>query len=220
MHTTANKERLLSAINNILSEELADGFTFSCDKISLLELSHKTYPGFRIMLRVETGIMKDSIQIDIGVGDVVTPETYTITMFHYQGRPLFEGEISLLIYPIETIFAEKLETVIPKGRTNSRMKDYHDLLLLSREKQLFDEGKLQSSLLRTFLHRNTPLTTIIFDERDLSIIQPLWTNHLQMLGRLAAELNLPTNIAMIIAEINNRVLPFTLTPPKIISVSP
>jgi hypothetical protein len=41
---------------------------------------------------------------------------------------MFEGEISLVVYPPETIFAEKLETVLSKGAANSRMKDYHDLL--------------------------------------------------------------------------------------------
>lgn len=70
--------------------------------------------------------MKDKIQIDVGVGDAVEPKNLKIKLFQYRGKPFFEEAISLLVYPIETIFAEKLETVISKGAGNSRMKDYHD----------------------------------------------------------------------------------------------
>lgn len=74
--------------------------------------------------------MKDRIHIDIGTGDVVSPTPRDLNLVQYRDKPLFESQISLLVYPPETIFAEKLETVISKGTINSRMKDYHDLLLL------------------------------------------------------------------------------------------
>ncbi len=91
------------------------------------------YPGYRFGLKGTFGRMRDKIQIDVGIGDVVTPTTRELHFFQYKGKPMFfEGEISLVVYPSETIFAEKLETVLSKGAANSRMKDYHDLLLLTR----------------------------------------------------------------------------------------
>lgn len=72
--------------------------------------------------------MKDKIQVDVGIGDEVMPKNLKIKLFQYKGKPFFENAISLPVYPIETFFAEKLETVISIGAGNSRMKDYHDQL--------------------------------------------------------------------------------------------
>ncbi|WP_202972541.1 nucleotidyl transferase AbiEii/AbiGii toxin family protein [Legionella drozanskii] len=53
------------------------------------------------------------------------------------------------VYPVETIFAEKLETIISRGAANSRMKDYHDLLLLCREDGLLDKARLKNNIDQT-----------------------------------------------------------------------
>ncbi len=86
---------------------------------------------------------------------------------------MFEGEISLIVYPPETIFAEKLETVLSKGAANSRMKDYHDLLLLTREPHIIDIHKLQVSLKSTFSNRGTNLEFIAFTEDELKPMEKL-----------------------------------------------
>jgi hypothetical protein len=54
---------------------------------------------------------------------------------------------------VETIFAEKLETIISRGAANSRMKDYHDLLLLCREDRLLDKARLKDNIGHTFQNR-------------------------------------------------------------------
>jgi hypothetical protein len=72
-------------------------------------------PGYRVTLDANFGKMKDRIRIDIGVGDLVLPIENSFHGVEYKGRPLFEDEITLLAYPIETIFAEKLETIVSKG---------------------------------------------------------------------------------------------------------
>ena len=100
------------------------------------------YPGYRVGLKATFGCMRDKIQINVGIGNVVTPTTRELHFVQYRGKPMFEGEISLVVYPPETIFAEKLETVLSKGAANSRMKDYHDLLLLAREPHLINLNKL------------------------------------------------------------------------------
>ncbi len=181
---------------------LDDGFTFSFTGVELLAQPHMDYPGYRITLNTQFAKMKDKIHIDVGVGDVVEPRTLEIKLFQYRGKPFFEDAVSLLVYPIETIFAEKLETVLSKGSKNSRMKDYHDLLLLVRNKELIRSIKLKEALIKTFENRSTALGTIHFDSAGLKSLQQLWTAHLHGLGDTAKDLTLPKNIEEVIDEIN------------------
>jgi predicted nucleotidyltransferase component of viral defense system len=111
------------------------------------------YPGYRTTLQAAFGKMRDKIHVVVGIGDAVQPHNLHIQLFRYHGQPMFENEISLLVYPLETIFAEKLETVISKGAANSRMKDYHDHFLLARDNMLPDRQKLQESLVQRFQNR-------------------------------------------------------------------
>lgn len=115
---------------------------------------------------------------------------------------MFEEEISLHVYPPETIFAEKLETVLSKGPANSRMKDYHDLLLLAREPHIININKLQVSLKNTFYNRGTIFELIDFSPGELNPMQKLWTAHLKGLRKSIHELQLPENIQDVILEIN------------------
>src|SRR5690606_36564524 len=122
-----------------------------------LEQPHMDYSGYRMHLKVAFGRMQDKIHIDVGIGDIVKPFSQDIYLFHYKGHPLFEEEVSLMVYPLETIFAEKLETVISKGAANSRMKDYHDLLLLIRSTKLIKFNILKDALTDTFKNRRGTL---------------------------------------------------------------
>ncbi|PCI92780.1 hypothetical protein COB11_06630 [Candidatus Aerophobetes bacterium] len=160
------------------------------------------YPGYRVTLGAAFGRIKDRIHIDVGTGDIVSPTTRDLHLVQYRGKPLFENEISLLVYPPETIFAEKLETVFSKGAINSRMKDYHDLLLLTREPRVIDFNKLQASIKKTFHHRGTAFELIDFSEQDLKPMNRLWGAHIKNLGGTAKELNLPGDIQDVIIEIN------------------
>ena len=66
---------------------------------------HRGYPGYRVILKTEMG---DKIQIDIGIGDAVEPVSRKIPLTQCDGKPLLESTISLLSYPTETIFSEKV----------------------------------------------------------------------------------------------------------------
>ena len=198
----ASEEQIKQAVQDIISGQMNDGFVFTYETIELLEQPHMDYPGYRVTLRVEFGRMRGKIQIDVGIGDVVKPSNRDFCLFQYRGKPMFENAISLSVYPPETIFAEKLETVISKGASNSRMKDYHDLLLLSRHQDLLDKKNLQNSIESTFKNRGTILSAIEFDETDLRSLQKLWTAHLKNLGDIAQELKIPKEIQAVINEIN------------------
>ncbi len=201
------KKESIEAISKEISEiALDDGFTFSFKDIKILSQPHMEYPGYRITFNVLFGKMKDKIHIDIGVGDVVESQERAIKLFQYRGKPFYEDMVSLLVYPIETIFAEKLETVLSKGSKNSRMKDYHDLLLLVRSKGLLNQKKLKEALENTFTNRGTSLSTVQFDASGIQTLQQFWSAHLHGLGDIAKELILPQNIEAVIEEINQGVI--------------
>jgi predicted nucleotidyltransferase component of viral defense system len=201
----AEEKEVQQILEQIISIPSEDGFAFSFDGIELLAQPHMDYPGYRVTLKTTFVKMRDKIQIDVGVGDIVEPKNLKIKLFQYRGKPFFEDSISLLVYPIETIFAEKLETVISKGAGNSRMKDYHDLFLLIRDQELSGSKKLKEATLKTFANRETTLQVLQFDEADFKTLQPLWTAHLHALGSAAQDLNLPTEIQVIVSEINNTI---------------
>ena len=111
----AKMSQIESMLVEICDIEKDDGFIMSFESIEELDHSHMNYPGYRARLSVRFGKMKDSIQIDIGVGDTVEPTQISWALYQYKGKPIFEDSISLEVYPVETIFSEKLETIISRG---------------------------------------------------------------------------------------------------------
>jgi predicted nucleotidyltransferase component of viral defense system len=203
----AEETHIKEIILNIINNDLNDGVLFTWDKIEVLAQPHMQYTGFRIFLHSNFGKMKDKVQIDIGVGDLVSPSEKVFFPFEYKGKPIFAGEISLLVYPPESIFSEKLESIISRGSLNSRMKDYHDILLMSREANLLDVIKLKNAIIVTFTNRETKLIfPIKFDDTGLNTLQKFWNNHLRSLGQYKNELNIPDKIDSLINEINQWLL--------------
>ena len=195
------EENIIKSFETISSIDVGDGFQFSYSTISQLDHIHA---GYRVKLKIIFGKMRDSIQVDIGVGDIVEPKRESLELYQYCGKPIFEGNVSLRVYPIETIFSEKLETVISKGALNSRMKDYHDLLLLCREKGLLNGKDLKNSIKSTFRYRGSQTNFFIsFSQEEFAILQKLWSEHTGNLGGMAKDLNLPLGIESVVDEINS-----------------
>ena len=205
------EKELRSAFEKIASIEVGDGFIFSVKSVDLLAQPHMEYPGYRMTLNVLFGRMRDQIQVDVGVGDIVEPKTCNITLAQCRGKPLFESSVSLRTYPIETIFAEKLESVLSKGARNSRMKDYHDLVFLVRNKNALNVDLLKKSLVNTLSHRGTPLQLIQFDEMGYKALDKLWRAHCHGLGDGVKDFGLPLEIEMVIDEINQFLKPYVST---------
>lgn len=192
-----------SAICEIIITPIEDKFHFTFDSMEILSQPHMSYTGFRVTLQVSFGGMKDKIHIDIGVGDCVVPNQKDFRPFEYKGKPLFVGEITMMVYPVESIFSEKLETIISKGSNNSRMKDYHDVILMLREPNLLEPTLLLNKLHATFKLRGTDFTLpIIFNNKELKQLQNFWSNHLRGLGTIKIRLNLPEKISDVLTEIN------------------
>ena len=202
------KSDIESIMQEICLLNLDDGFQMNFINLDDLDHQHMNYPGFRVGIAVQFGVMRDKFYVDIGVGDAVEPVLLDWPSFNYKEMPLFGDYISLEVYPAETIFAEKLETVISRGAANSRMKDYHDLLLLCREDGLLDKTRLKDNIAKTFQNRGTGFTIPVrFQSDELERMQLLWAGHLRALGTPRTQiLGLPEEIDTVINELNKWLL--------------
>ncbi|MBN1765728.1 MAG: nucleotidyl transferase AbiEii/AbiGii toxin family protein [Sedimentisphaerales bacterium] len=130
-----------------------DGMTFNPDSIQITEIREELeYPGQRIKLESRLGNAWINIQIDIGFGDSIIPEPIEIDYPTLLDMP----SPHIKAYPIETVVAEKLETIVSKGMLNSRMKDFYDLRILAQEFG-FDGSRLSEAIKATFTRRGTSM---------------------------------------------------------------
>lgn len=192
-------ERYFSEVSAI---DLSDGFTFEELEVSSLSHIHMKYPGNQVSVVGKLGKTRTKIFMDLGIGDSVTPKEITMKLLSTTKAPLFEKEIHLWAYPVESIFAEKLETSLSRGEQNSRMKDYHDLLLLIRE-GVIDEAKITKSLEKTFKNRGTYLQQINLNSEDIEALQKQWNNYFRSITNQNTQEYLGQSIKVIIDEINS-----------------
>lgn len=126
-----------------------DGLTFDPASITVSEIREgQEYQGLRVKLRGLMGTARLSIQIDVGLGDAITPTPEEATYPTLLDMPAPR----MKAYPRETAIAEKLDAMLELGMKNSRMKDYYDIALLARH-FAFDGATLQAAVKATLQRR-------------------------------------------------------------------
>lgn len=137
-------------ISNIDAEE--DGVVFISDSVEASDIAvEKKYPGVRITIEAHLDTVVKELTFDIGFGDVIKPRPVSMEY------PVIISEMNapkLIAYSLETVVAEKFQTMIDRGETNSRMKDYYDLYRIIL-KHKFDDEDLMSAIIATFENRKT-----------------------------------------------------------------
>lgn len=197
------REALEAAFLEIVAVDLKDGFNFEFIKLSSLAHDHKQYPGFELTMNVYLGMTRTHLRIDLGVGDNVIPENLSIILSQNRNVPLFEKEIELWAYSPEQIFAEKFQTAVWRGANNSRMKDYHDLVLLIQS-QILDATKVRAALETTFQTRKTTFSLIpIFQPVEMAQFNQRWSTHLKVTkSENLSSIKLPLSFEEVIHSIN------------------
>lgn len=144
-------ERLCGIFKEICDEPVVDdGLRFDPASVRAERIREDAdYEGVRVKFRGHLEKAAVSVQIDIGFGDVITPEATKVTFPSMLGFP----KANLLAYPKETVVAEKFEAMVKLGMVNSRMKDFHDVRSLCQE-FLFDGRTLSAAVWNTFSRRN------------------------------------------------------------------
>jgi predicted nucleotidyltransferase component of viral defense system len=135
----------------------ADGLEFEPDSIRIAEIREtQEYPGQRVRLTARLGRAEISLQIDIDFGDAMTPapdEAEYPTLLNLPAP-------RLKVCPKETVIAEKLQAMVTLGMVNSRMKDFYDIWLMTR--QFSFEGRvLEQAIRSTFERRETEIPAVL-----------------------------------------------------------
>jgi predicted nucleotidyltransferase component of viral defense system len=149
-----NTNNLKSVFTEICSIDVEnDGIVFDTDRISIAPIrENQEYQGQRIKLPVSLGNAKIRLQIDIGFGDAVKPAPVRIKYPSLLGF----STPQIRAYSKETVIAEKLHTMIVLGIANSRMKDFYDIWIMSKQFD-FDGLHLIEAVTATFKRRKTDL---------------------------------------------------------------
>lgn len=120
-------EDILTDMKEICSIDLHDGVTFQIKQLSQI-MDEMEYPGIRITANAYLGQMPIPLKIDVSTGDIITPKE-----IRYEYKLLLENRsIQLWSYNLETLLAEKLQTILARGTLNTRMRDYYDLYELNQ----------------------------------------------------------------------------------------
>jgi hypothetical protein len=112
-----------------------------------------SYGGLRVRMNARINNVRCALQIDVGYGDVVTPDAQTAVF-----PALLEGlqAPSLRVYPVYTVIAEKYQAMVLLGLANTRLKDFYDLAVIAKRTTL-DGALLAQAIAATFNRRGTPL---------------------------------------------------------------
>lgn len=173
-----NVKEAESIINSIISVPLDDGVVFHVKQISEI-MDGAEYPGIRVSMETVFDGVVTPLKIDISTGDVITPRE-----IRYSFRLMLEDRsIEIWAYNLETVLAEKLETVISRHVSNTRMRDFYDIHILY---QLYGASLSMSILHDAFMATADKRGTLIqmenaaavFDEIEQSpVMERLWGSY-------------------------------------------
>ncbi|MBP6491580.1 MAG: nucleotidyl transferase AbiEii/AbiGii toxin family protein [Clostridia bacterium] len=155
-----------------------DNVTFSVNRTTDIRESDD-YPGIRVSLTANYSPLKVPMTVDVTTGDKITPRE-----IEYSFRLLFEERsIFIMAYNLETILAEKLETVLSRNIANTRPRDFYDIhILYTLRGSECDAAILKNALEETAKKRGSlsvlgQYESIVDSIRNSSEMQDFWTNY-------------------------------------------
>ena len=143
-------EAIRSALEDVCDIDFDDGVVFEIGTISPIR-EDDIYGGYRVMLNARFDTLLTPLSIDVSTGDAITPHAV-----QYNFSEIFDDEKSyeLWAYNIETVMAEKVETILRRGVFNTRPRDFYDAYILTTT-QKFDQAVFEDALKATASHRGT-----------------------------------------------------------------
>ena len=171
---TLTDEQLYQVLQEILSIDVEDNVSFEIKNSEPIR-EEDAYGGLRYNIIAKYEYLIVNLSIDIATGDAITPRE-----IEYDYKMMFEDRsLKIMTYNIESIIAEKFQTVISRGILNSRMKDYYDLYYLITYKD-FSKENLKNAITKTFEKRETSIDHIdkaIEEIRIADFLRDLWKNY-------------------------------------------
>ncbi len=198
------EERIKEIVEEIININVNDGIRFEINDISYIR-EEDEYENFRISLIANVGKTKNPMKLDLTTGDAITPREIEYTY------PCIFGteDIKIKAYPLETILAEKYETIIRRNITTTRMRDFYDLYTLYiLKKDEIDYEILKEAIERTSKKRESQnimknYEEIIEDIKEDSYLKSLWEVYLsenKYIGNLKFD-----KVVDVVAILSNRI---------------
>lgn len=172
------KDKIETMFNEILNIKIDDGVLFELINIKDIRLEDE-YGGFSLNILASLDKNKTYITVELTTGDIITPRE-----IKYSYNCIFEDKKNpIMSYTIETIIAEKFQTIISRGVLNTRLKDFYDIYVLMNTKM--DEinlKTLKSAIRNTFNKRETKydiseFNLIIEDLKENNDLKRLWIEY-------------------------------------------
>ena len=175
-----NEVSITNILNEILAIEIDADIEYKLIKLSPIR-QEDVYEDFCASISCIFGKINASLNIDITTGDVITPRE----MNYSYSKILEEGTISIMTYTIETILAEKFETISSRNITTTRARDFYDLYMVySIYKDKIDKDLLRKAIERTSKYRGSFETALQYKEivelfRESETPKELWKKYTQ-----------------------------------------
>lgn len=173
--TKFTEENIIKMITEIINIDIDDNVKFEIEKIEPIR-DEDEYGGLRITINFMLENMKDSFHIDIATGDPIYP-----CPDDYKYESLIENEVyKVWSYNLETVLAEKIETILGKLEASSRMKDYYDIYLIHKFKfNKINKTKFRGAVEKTFKKRNfnADLIASLKVVKDSKILKDKWVSY-------------------------------------------
>lgn len=170
-------EAIRSALETVCGVDFDDGVSFEIGTISPIR-EDDIYGGYRVMLNARFDTMITPLSVDISTGDAITPHAV-----QYNFSEIFDDEKSyeLWAYNIETVMAEKVETILRRGVFNTRPRDFYDDYILVTT-QRFDKAVFADALKATATHRGTAeqiadVTAILHNIEESPELKIMWDKY-------------------------------------------
>ena len=170
-------EAITGALQKVCAIESNDDVTFELGTVTPIR-DDDIYGGYRVMLNAKYDTIITPLSIDVSTGDVITPNPVEYTF-----SEIFDDEKSycLWAYNIETVMAEKVETILRRGVFNTRPRDFYDAYILVTTQQ-FDRDLFTEALKATAVHRGTTeqiadIPTILKNIEESSELQVMWEKY-------------------------------------------
>lgn len=169
---------IVPIIQEILSMDIGDGVKFEYDKIEFIR-EDDDYNNFRVYFNAKYGKINNPMKMDITTGDEITPSA-----IEYEYTTIFgDGVININTYNLETILAEKYETVLRRNIANTRARDFYDLYALYAIYQtnfnpfIFQEAMQRTSKKRASIEQVKNWKSVINEIATEPEIIKLWNNY-------------------------------------------
>lgn len=171
------EDKVVEAITRICNINLKDEVIFETVSIAPIRKDDR-YGGFCVRLNAIFDTIVTPLSIDVSTGDIITPSAVM-----YEFRGIFDDEVCIRLwgYNIETVMAEKVETILRRGVFNTRSRDYYDVYILvttqKYDKHLFKKALVATAEHRGSMERIADTESIINLLSDSSDMQDMWMKY-------------------------------------------